>query len=196
MVLYTILLFSISWSAVLHEGLGLPVIGQSEASDLKATHRVRTKRCSCNNQLDSECHYFCHLDIIWVNTPSKTTVYGLGSPIARRRRSIDRCLCANPADQTCNSFCVHSPEDASAMLRFQSEPVRENSALQLKPDLQAALKDVDDADPVVVIEETEDGTRADVLTFLRSMVRAKFRATERDVRRKQSGARAHKPGYS
>lgn len=29
----------------------------------------RTKRCSCNSWLDKECIYFCHLDIIWVNTP-------------------------------------------------------------------------------------------------------------------------------
>lgn len=30
---------------------------------------VRTKRCSCATFLDKECVYFCHLDIIWVNTP-------------------------------------------------------------------------------------------------------------------------------
>lgn len=29
----------------------------------------RSKRCSCNSWLDKECIYFCHLDIIWVNTP-------------------------------------------------------------------------------------------------------------------------------
>lgn len=32
-------------------------------------HHVRTKRCSCNSWDDKECIYFCHLDIIWVNTP-------------------------------------------------------------------------------------------------------------------------------
>uniref|UniRef100_A0A672K058 Endothelin-like toxin domain-containing protein n=1 Tax=Sinocyclocheilus grahami TaxID=75366 RepID=A0A672K058_SINGR len=83
---------------------GLPLVPQTDPSDSSATHRVRSKRCSCNNQLDSECHYFCHLDIIWVNTPSKTTVYGLGSPLARRRRSTGRCFCASPADRTCNVF--------------------------------------------------------------------------------------------
>lgn len=30
---------------------------------------VRNKRCSCASFLDKECVYFCHLDIIWVNTP-------------------------------------------------------------------------------------------------------------------------------
>ncbi|KAG9276416.1 endothelin-2-like [Astyanax mexicanus] len=191
MALYSIIFFSVSCSTVLHEGLGLPVMGQSDASNLEPSHRVRTKRCSCNNQLDSECHYFCHLDIIWVNTPSKTTVYGLGSPIARRRRSTDRCLCANPADQTCNSFCAHSSEDASPLLKIEPDSAQDNSS-HLKPDLQAALEDID---PVVVIEGTEDGPRADVLTFLRSLMRAKFRAMKRDVRPGKRGARVHKHGF-
>ncbi|XP_070768800.1 endothelin-2 [Enoplosus armatus] len=85
-----------------------------EAGDgVPTTQRERTKRCACSSPLDSECHYFCHLDIIWVNTPSKTTVYGLGSPLSRRRRSTCRCTCANPDDQTCTSFCHHSPEITS-----------------------------------------------------------------------------------
>ncbi|KAL7887234.1 hypothetical protein AOLI_G00049550 [Acnodon oligacanthus] len=190
MALYTILLFSISWSAALHEGLGLPVIGQSDISGPEPAHRVRTKRCSCNNQLDSECHYFCHLDIIWVTTPSKTTVYGLGSPIARRRRSTDRCLCASPADRTCNSFCVHSSKNVAAMLKTQSERVQENS------DLQPVLENLDNAEPVVIIDGTEDQARADVLTFLRSLMKAKFRSMERNALHRQRGDKAHKPGYS
>uniref|UniRef100_A0A667XLB8 Endothelin 2 n=1 Tax=Myripristis murdjan TaxID=586833 RepID=A0A667XLB8_9TELE len=71
-------------------------------------HHVRAKRCSCNSWLDKECIYFCHLDIIWVNTPSKILPYGLGSPLSRRRRSTNRCECANPADNTCSSFCLKS----------------------------------------------------------------------------------------
>lgn len=39
-----------------------------EAAD-GVPQRARTKRCACSSILDSECHYFCHLDIIWVNTP-------------------------------------------------------------------------------------------------------------------------------
>uniref|UniRef100_A0A3B4UHK8 Endothelin-like toxin domain-containing protein n=1 Tax=Seriola dumerili TaxID=41447 RepID=A0A3B4UHK8_SERDU len=69
---------------------------------------MRTKRCACSSLLDSECHYFCHLDIIWINTPSKTTVYGLGSILARRRRSTGRCTCAKADDQSCTNFCQHS----------------------------------------------------------------------------------------
>ncbi|XP_029929302.1 endothelin-2 [Myripristis murdjan] len=96
----------------MQDGLSLPLVKQleAEASDLVPTHRVRTKRCACSNQLDSECHYFCHLDIIWVNTPSKTTVYGLGSALSRRRRAASRCSCASPDDHTCASFCHNSLE--------------------------------------------------------------------------------------
>ncbi|XP_067094817.1 endothelin-2 [Osmerus mordax] len=94
----------------MHEGVGTPLREHQSSSEAVGPHRVRTRRCACNNQLDSECHYFCHLDIIWVNTPSKTTVYGLGSPLARRRRSAGRCACANPADNSCAGFCLHSPE--------------------------------------------------------------------------------------
>uniref|UniRef100_A0A4W5JTJ3 Endothelin-like toxin domain-containing protein n=1 Tax=Hucho hucho TaxID=62062 RepID=A0A4W5JTJ3_9TELE len=81
-----------SYILLSHVGFGLPLSERPKSSDLAPPHRVRTKRCACNNQLDSECHYFCHLDIIWVNTPSKTTVYGLGSPLSRRRRSAGRCV--------------------------------------------------------------------------------------------------------
>uniref|UniRef100_A0A3B5KF98 Endothelin-like toxin domain-containing protein n=1 Tax=Takifugu rubripes TaxID=31033 RepID=A0A3B5KF98_TAKRU len=77
-----------------------------EAADGLPTHRVRTKRCACSSLMDSECHYFCHLDIIWVNTPSKTTLRGLGDGLARRRRSAPRCTCANPSDKPCNRFCM------------------------------------------------------------------------------------------
>ncbi|KAG7242210.1 hypothetical protein INR49_024256 [Caranx melampygus] len=62
-------------------GFGLPVMNElkvDSGNDVPA-QRVRTKRCACSSPLDSECHYFCHLDIIWINTPSKTTVYGLAA---------------------------------------------------------------------------------------------------------------------
>lgn len=39
------------------------------AAGISAQHHVRHKRCSCATFLDKECVYFCHLDIIWVNTP-------------------------------------------------------------------------------------------------------------------------------
>ncbi|XP_056336141.1 endothelin-2-like [Danio aesculapii] len=97
---------------VLQQGFGYPLSKQPEASsNPPAIKRVRTKRCSCSSWLDNECIYFCHLDIIWVNTPNKITPFGLGSPLSRRRRSTSRCECANPTDRTCSSFCHTSSED-------------------------------------------------------------------------------------
>ncbi|TNN02397.1 hypothetical protein fugu_009884 [Takifugu bimaculatus] len=97
----TSVLLLITLLASVREGLTFPVEKHLdvEAADGLPTHRVRTKRCACSSLMDSECHYFCHLDIIWVNTPSKTTLHGLGGGLARRRRSAPRCTCANPSDK-------------------------------------------------------------------------------------------------
>ncbi|XP_030170695.1 endothelin-1 [Lynx canadensis] len=76
----------------------------------------RSKRCSCSSLLDKECVYFCHLDIIWVNTPEHIVPYGLGSP-SRSKRSLkdlfatkatdhrNRCQCASQKDKKCWTFC-------------------------------------------------------------------------------------------
>ncbi|NXF86116.1 EDN2 protein, partial [Eubucco bourcierii] len=69
----------------------------------------RTKRCSCNSWLDKECIYFCHLDIIWVNTPGHTAPYGLGSPPRRRKRALGRCECLRSRDSICATFCQAQP---------------------------------------------------------------------------------------
>ncbi|KAJ8290170.1 hypothetical protein GJAV_G00009550 [Gymnothorax javanicus] len=118
LTLWTLLAFAVALSVCLRTGLSVPLSGLTALSSSSALHhgdsgphRVRSKRCSCNNQQDSECHYFCHLDIMWVNTASKMTVYGLGSPLSRRRRSTGRCECTSAADRTCNSFCYNSFQD-------------------------------------------------------------------------------------
>uniref|UniRef100_A0A3Q3IXA9 Endothelin-like toxin domain-containing protein n=1 Tax=Monopterus albus TaxID=43700 RepID=A0A3Q3IXA9_MONAL len=90
--------------------------------------RVRTKRCACSSQLDSECHYFCHLDIIWVNTPSKTTVYGLGGALSRRKRSTGRCTCASPGDQYCTSFCLHRAVASRSMRTWDAAEPNKNKS--------------------------------------------------------------------
>ncbi|KAG7453868.1 endothelin-2-like [Solea senegalensis] len=94
----------------LQHACGLPLSEPAEPPAHTPAHsqHVRTKRCSCNSWDDKECIYFCHLDIIWVNTPSKLLPYGLGSPSSRRRRSAGRCKCLTPADKTCSSFCQNS----------------------------------------------------------------------------------------
>ncbi|KAI4877201.1 hypothetical protein NFI96_017890 [Prochilodus magdalenae] len=113
--LRTGLLICLALCVLMEEGFGAPV-SQTSGSSSSAAKRVRSKRCSCNNWMDKECIYFCHLDIIWVNTPSKITPYGLGSPLSRRRRSAGRCQCANPNDATCSSFCHSSTMDPSLVV--------------------------------------------------------------------------------
>ncbi|XP_056416111.1 endothelin-2 [Hyla sarda] len=75
------------------------------SSTVPPRSHTRVKRCSCNNWMDKECIYFCHLDIIWVNTGSQMLPYGLGSPGRRKKRDSIRCQCKDVKDKTCNSFC-------------------------------------------------------------------------------------------
>ncbi|XP_076027626.1 endothelin-2 [Genypterus blacodes] len=104
----------------LQEGWGVPLSERAEPPTHQPPqpHGLRTKRCSCNSWLDKECIYFCHLDIIWVNTPSKLLPYGMGSPLSRRRRrrSAARCECASSADRTCSGFCQESSEKPESVV--------------------------------------------------------------------------------
>uniref|UniRef100_A0A8C3HQT1 Endothelin 2 n=1 Tax=Chrysemys picta bellii TaxID=8478 RepID=A0A8C3HQT1_CHRPI len=82
------------------------LLGEGEPPPAATSSRhPRTKRCSCNSWQDKECIYFCHLDIIWVNTPGQTAPYGLGSPPRRRKRSLNRCECSHSKDSICATFC-------------------------------------------------------------------------------------------
>ncbi|KAI1894921.1 hypothetical protein AGOR_G00120740 [Albula goreensis] len=166
--LNALLALSVALCLSLQYGMGVPL---SSVSDLgsdpalnSAPHRVRSKRCSCNNQMDSECHYFCHLDIIWVNTPSKTTIYGLGSPLSRRRRSTGRCACANPADHTCNSFCHNS---------------------SLNPTLVVV-------NPSPLSLGSSDDTSSNLLTSLRYAVRANLLAARLGVSPRKKPSQTHR----
>ncbi|KAL3983492.1 hypothetical protein ACER0C_015117 [Sarotherodon galilaeus] len=109
----------------LQEGCGFPL--SEQPAQTPHPHHIRTKRCSCNNWDDTECIYFCHLDIIWVNTPSKLLPYGLGSPLSRRRRSTDRCECLSAADKTCHGFCHKSSEDLRTHV---TEPLVESGSMK------------------------------------------------------------------
>uniref|UniRef100_H3B725 Endothelin-3 n=1 Tax=Latimeria chalumnae TaxID=7897 RepID=H3B725_LATCH len=40
-----------------------------EVVQLNLEHHKRAKRCTCYTYKDKECVYYCHLDIIWINTP-------------------------------------------------------------------------------------------------------------------------------
>ncbi|XP_066558649.1 endothelin-3 [Amia ocellicauda] len=82
--------------------------------------RRRSRRCTCYTYTDKECVYYCHLDIIWINTPERTVPYGLSSyrGSGRVRRSAERvrdsgrtrlgsqrCVCSDQRDPWCASFC-------------------------------------------------------------------------------------------
>ncbi|XP_076827961.1 endothelin-1 isoform X2 [Brachyhypopomus gauderio] len=130
------------------------------------------------------------MDIIWVNTPSKTAVYGLGSPLVRRLRSANRCFCANSADQACYSFCVNSSEKAAGVQKNQFEPVEDKPETRTS-DLQSVRLGVA---PAVVAGGTEIRACADILTFLRNMIRA--RAMKRASAPTQMDSRVLILGYS
>lgn len=80
-----------------------------------ANAKPRAKRCTCYSYMDRECVYYCHLDIIWVNTPERTVPYGMSSyqaPQRVRRETIEkspRCFCIVDADQQCGEFCQSRP---------------------------------------------------------------------------------------
>ncbi|KAI4591079.1 hypothetical protein MJG53_002128 [Ovis ammon polii x Ovis aries] len=72
----------------LHEGKSqaatTPIPEQPAPLPRARGSHLRTRRCSCSSWLDKECVYFCHLDIIWVNTPGTDAVAvpRSGSPVA------------------------------------------------------------------------------------------------------------------
>lgn len=93
------------------------VLPSSESSGTKS----RQKRCTCYSYKDKECVYYCHLDIIWINTPERTVPYGMSSyrgPQRSRRAAggptsgyagadSARCICAvTEDDPECQNFCL------------------------------------------------------------------------------------------
>ncbi|XP_063810687.1 endothelin-2-like [Pseudophryne corroboree] len=104
------------------------------SSTIPPNSHTRIKRCSCNNWMDKECIYFCHLDIIWINTGSQTLPYGLGSPRRRRRRATARCRCADIKDRNCVSFCHQNEAQSIAdqKPRAAEEMLPLNYVLNLK----------------------------------------------------------------
>lgn len=85
--------------------------------------KPRTKRCTCYSYMDRECVYYCHLDIIWVNTPERTVPYGMSSyqapqRIRRETAKSPRCHCVMAAtDQQCHDFCLSRPSYSSWSVR-------------------------------------------------------------------------------
>ncbi|KAM7038006.1 endothelin-3 isoform 1-T1 [Acridotheres tristis] len=89
--------------------------GRARADGGALRHRAR--RCTCYTYKDKECVYYCHLDIIWINTPERTVPYGLsnyrGSFRGKRStgqtqstsQSSSRCSCLDAQDKQCLQFC-------------------------------------------------------------------------------------------
>ncbi|XP_030002417.1 endothelin-1 [Sphaeramia orbicularis] len=110
-ILFSVL--SVMYSCILRTALSAPSGNAPTDSTVTQERHVRTKRCSCATFLDKECVYFCHLDIIWVNTPERVVSYGLGNA-PRTKRAVRgsmatgdgrRCKCARENDITCRNFC-------------------------------------------------------------------------------------------
>ncbi|XP_034154402.1 endothelin-1 [Pangasianodon hypophthalmus] len=104
-------MLSVLSSGIFHTAVPVS-LGEAAAASV-STRLSRPKRCSCATFLDKECVYFCHLDIIWVNTPERTVSYGLGNASRKKRSAqemsraaeLPRCECAESTDGTCVSFC-------------------------------------------------------------------------------------------
>lgn len=112
------LYFVISLVSLVHSGIFRTVLSApTEETPVESVAHVRTKRCSCTTFLDTECVYFCHLDIIWVNTPERVVSYGLGNAPRTRRAIQDspktRCRCLRQGDKSCNNFCDHARSETS-----------------------------------------------------------------------------------
>ncbi|XP_037356883.1 endothelin-3 [Talpa occidentalis] len=95
--------------------------GEQAAGGDPGHHRAR--RCTCFTYKDKECVYYCHLDIIWINTPERTVPYGLSNYRGsfRGRRSVGRppqssqpskwarrCTCVDGGDRACGHFCARA----------------------------------------------------------------------------------------
>ncbi|XP_073522492.1 endothelin-2 isoform X2 [Phyllobates terribilis] len=115
------------------------------SSAVPAGTHMRVKRCSCNNWMDKECIYFCHLDIIWINTGSQMLPYGLGNAGRRRKRASARCQCEDVKDSTCNSFCQNPVRAiADSKPRSSKEMIPVNNFLNMKSQVRLlrVLRDV------------------------------------------------------
>lgn len=110
--------------------------GRGQAAEGDPGHR-RVRRCTCFTYKDKECVYYCHLDIIWINTPEQTVPYGLSSyrGSLRGKRAVGpfpgseqpspqtpvRCRCVGREDKACTRFCSQAV-DTRSDIRTTAEP--------------------------------------------------------------------------
>ncbi|XP_054993401.1 endothelin-3 [Sorex araneus] len=125
------------------QGWGPPSPGQEQGPAglgvQGALARPRARRCTCFTYKDKECVYYCHLDIIWINTPERTVPYGLsssrGSFRGRRASGLSpqnpqavprarRCTCADSRDPACTRFCARTPAGGRDARGSEEPPAR------------------------------------------------------------------------
>ncbi|GCB75341.1 endothelin-1-like [Scyliorhinus torazame] len=118
-----------------------PITSAGQTSSSVPRRLSRSKRCSCSSFLDKECIYFCHLDIIWINTPERIVPYGLGNS-PRVRRSVKknlatpRCQCRSQEDTVCWQFC----EGGQQTSRFSSKTKVQKNYLEEASDRMSRNK--------------------------------------------------------
>ncbi|XP_037733045.1 endothelin-3 [Chelonia mydas] len=120
--------------------------GRGGKADGPGAPRRRAKRCTCYTYKDKECVYYCHLDIIWINTPERTVPYGLSNyrgsfrgkrstgQLCKSTESLDwslsRCSCLDIHDKQCMLFCTRTQDSrcnqGSLKKTAEKEQRREN----------------------------------------------------------------------
>ncbi|XP_075022198.1 endothelin-3 [Calonectris borealis] len=125
------------------EAAALPAGGRAKVDG--GALRRRARRCTCYTYKDKECVYYCHLDIIWINTPERTVPYGLsnyrGSFRGKRStgqiqstfQSSFRCSCLDAHDKQCMQFCRRMQDRRSFnvyLLKLRSKNLNYNSPLR------------------------------------------------------------------
>ncbi|XP_074066472.1 endothelin-3 [Macrotis lagotis] len=102
---------------------------QASVGEGESPGRKREKRCTCYTYKDKECVYYCHLDIIWINTPERTVPYGLSNykgnfrdkrsadhirrSLPSFKGSLNRCSCTKQDDDACIHFCTRTEDNRS-----------------------------------------------------------------------------------
>ncbi|XP_029607202.1 endothelin-1-like [Salmo trutta] len=132
------------------DSTAIPGTGPEEGPVKLLNHRPhrREKRCSCENLKDKECVYFCHIGIVWVNTPGQIVSYGVGSFPVRLRREVGRCFCAERNDFECLHFC----SALRTLKEGENDLVKRKFATKFKKRYKAGISDK--RNQQTLIEET------------------------------------------
>ncbi|XP_035154965.3 endothelin-3 isoform X3 [Callithrix jacchus] len=121
--------------------------GQEQAAKGTPAHH-RSRRCTCFTYKDKECVYYCHLDIIWINTPEQTVPYGLSNHRGslRGKRSAGllpgslplsqwphlRCTCTGKYDKDCLHFCTQTLDVSSNSRTAEKTDKEEEGKVEVK----------------------------------------------------------------